>query len=58
MAKFKFVIGSTVSIGGGNESGKVIGRAEYDYAENSYLVRYIAGDGRCVESWWTESSLS
>jgi hypothetical protein len=39
------------------EVGTVIGRAEYTHSERAYLVRYKAGDGRQVESWWGESAL-
>jgi hypothetical protein len=47
----------TVTIVVSGETGEVIGRAEYVYAEPSYLVRYKDADGRAVESWWTESAL-
>ena len=46
-----------VKIFASGETGEVIGRSEYTYAENSYLVRYKSGDGRAVENWWTESAL-
>jgi hypothetical protein len=39
------------------EAGIVVGRLEYAYAENSYLVRYRGGDGRQVENFITESAL-
>lgn len=39
------------------ETGEVIARAEYTYTEPHYLIRYKAGDGRQVESWWGESAL-
>jgi hypothetical protein len=58
MNSWKFELGQDVRIAGGAERGEVIGRAQYTYAENGYLIRYIAGDGRAVESWWTESALS
>lgn len=40
------------------EQGQVIGRAEYTTTEPHYLVRYRAGDGRQVETWWSESALA
>ena len=40
MSSFKFNIGQQVSITVSNETGEVIGRAEYATAENTYLVRY------------------
>lgn len=55
---FKFNLGDRVAIDESGEQGAVIGRAEYSYAEEGYLVRYKAGDGRAVEGWWTESALS
>lgn len=55
---WKFELKQSVIIAASGEVGQVIGRAEYSYAERSYLVRYKAGDGRAVESWWTESALS
>lgn len=55
---FKIEMSARVKLVESDETGKVIGRAEYDFAENSYLVRYKAGDGRQVESWITESALS
>jgi hypothetical protein len=58
MNQFSFDLGATVTIVNGSENGEVIGRAEYNTAENNYLVRYVAGDGRAVEAWWGESALS
>lgn len=57
MNPWKFELGATVRIGGGTERGTVIGRAEYVHSEKSYFIRYVAGDGCCVEQWWTESAL-
>ncbi len=54
---FKFNLSDSVKIAASGESGEVIGRAEYSNAENGYLVRYKAGDGRATESWWGESAL-
>lgn len=58
MGSFKFNLGDKVRIHSGTEVGEVIGRAEYTYAESSYLLRYISGDGRAIEEWWTASALS
>jgi len=57
MANFKFNIGDTVSLIESEETGTITGRAEYGKDENSYYVRYCAGDGRQVHVWWPESSL-
>jgi hypothetical protein len=58
MLTFKFALGQSVAISASGESGQIVGRAEYEHAENSYYVRYKAADGRAVEAWWTESALS
>lgn len=55
--KFQFEMNTTVEIIISGERGQVICRAEYMTAENVYLLRYRAGDGRAVESWWNESAL-
>lgn len=56
---FAFEMGEVVLIGGaeGTELGEVIARAEYARAEDGYLIRYSAGDGRCTEQWWGVSAL-
>jgi hypothetical protein len=58
MRHFKFELGQIVRVAGGNETGKIIGRGEYDTAQNTYYVRYVAGDGRAVETWWGEDALT
>jgi hypothetical protein len=55
---FRFGLGQTVEIIASGERGEVIGRAEYSTCESGCLVRYKAGDGRAVESWWTQSALT
>jgi hypothetical protein len=57
MSPFKFNIGDKVTLLCSNESGIVIGRAEYSNTECSYLIRYRAADARAVEQWWSESAL-
>lgn len=54
---FNFKLGERVVISESNETGEVIGRAHYVYAEPSYLIRYKAGNGQAVETWWTETAL-
>lgn len=39
------------------ETGTVIGRADFVSAQNSYLIRYRAADGRQVEDWWGEDAI-
>lgn len=55
-SEFAFSIGDRPTLNESGESGTVIGRAEMAYGENLYLLRYEAGDGRCVENWWGESA--
>lgn len=55
---FKFELNQEVKIFRSEEHGVVIGRAEYANGLNNYLVRYVAADGRAVESWWQEDALS
>lgn len=57
MSKFAFDLGAKVALKSG-ETGEVVARAKYLYSKHHYLVRYTAGDGRMVESWWGESALS
>lgn len=54
---FKHNIDDTLKLVASDEFGKVIGRAEYKNDENSYLIRYKAGDGRQVQAWWNESAV-
>jgi hypothetical protein len=54
---FKFSLGDKVAIEVSGEQGIVIGRAEYLSADNTYLVRYSAADGRAVEQWWNQDAL-
>jgi hypothetical protein len=57
-AKFAFDLNASVRLALTKEVGQVIGRAEYASGnENSYLVRYEAGDHRQTEVWWNESAL-
>lgn len=58
MNSFKFEMGARAKLSESDETGTVIGRAEYDQTENNYLLRYRAGDGRQIESWWGESALT
>ncbi len=57
MSEFKFKLGAIVRLTHSPETGEVIGRSEYTTAENGYLVRYRAGDGRQTECWWGESAV-
>ena len=54
----KYQLNQKVSVVCSGETGIVIGRAEYATAEPGYLIRYKCGDGRAIESWWTETALA
>lgn len=56
--KFKHELGDTVTNKTSNESGEVVGRAEYTNCESSYYVRHKAADGRAVKAWWDESDIA
>lgn len=58
MDKFKFALGASVKLRCSEETGTVIGRAEYTNREPAYWVLYKAGDGRQVENWWDESAIA
>lgn len=55
--EFQYFMYQEVRLVASEERGKIIGRAEFAASENTYLVRYKAGDGRQVESWWGESAI-
>ena len=57
MTKFKFSLEDKVKLTHSDEHGDVIGRSEYINSEPTYLIRYVAGDGRQIESWWAEDAL-
>lgn len=52
-----FQIGQSVRIAVSGEVGLIIGIAEYAESAPDALVRYCAGDGRAVETWWKFSAL-
>lgn len=55
---FDFKLTQKVKLTLSGEQGEVIGRAHYTNANPSYLVRYVAADGRQVEDWQAEDSLT
>lgn len=55
--EMRFKMQDRVTLKESSETGSIVGRAEYEASENSYLVRYKAGDGRQVEAWWNESAI-
>lgn len=58
MSEFKFSLGQQARITVSGETGEVTGRSEYTTLENTYYLRYKSADGRAVQAWWDESSLS
>lgn len=57
MGSFKFNLGDRVALVESDETGVVIGRAEYLHDQSTYFIRYCAADGRQVECWWSENAL-
>ena len=56
--KFEFALEDEVELVCSREAGVVIGYAMHLNAiEPSYRVRYVANDGRLVESWWDQGAL-
>lgn len=55
--KFTYDLNQKVEISASGEHGIVIARAEYATANDSYLLRYRAADGRATEAWWGEDAL-
>lgn len=55
---FAFSLKQRVILVESSEKGTVIGRGEFSHSENTYLVRYRAGDGRQIDEWWGESALN
>lgn len=57
MGNFVFNLDQPVALVMSGEKGRVIGRAEYVDMINQYRVRYLAGDGRQVEDWFSEEAI-
>jgi hypothetical protein len=56
--KFKFELGAKVKVSISGEAGVIIARAEYERADDTYLVLYKQhGTGSAVEKWWDVSTL-
>ncbi len=54
---FVFELKQIVRLVESEETGTVVGRAEYTDSPPTYLVRYRAADGRQVEEWWRTGAL-
>ncbi len=54
---FKFALTQPVSIKASGESGTVIARVEYSYADPMYEIRFVNKDGKAEEAWWKEEAL-
>lgn len=57
MDVFKFKVGERVRLVMSQETGEIVGRAEYSNGPAQYRVRYLAADGRQVEDWWTDDAI-
>ena len=57
MKQWEFELGQNVGLVQSVEQGKVIARAESLNHVDQYQVRYVAGDGRLIESWWDVDAL-
>jgi hypothetical protein len=57
MNEFRFDFGQRVCLTLTGESGIVVGKCHYMNNECQYAIRYVAADGRQVESWLQESAL-
>lgn len=55
---FKFELGDHVQITGSPENGTVIARSDSSEMVDQYEVRYLAGDGRMIETWWSGTALN
>lgn len=53
----KFEIKQIVQLVESGETGTIIAAAQYLNAEDQFLIRYRAGDGRQVEQWWVASAM-
>lgn len=54
---FKFKLNDSISLKYSDETGVVIGRAQYLNDEDKYFVIYKAADGRQTTEWWDESHI-
>lgn len=54
--KFSYPLGANVEVSD-FERGVIIGRAQYTNSNPIYLIRYMTGDGRKVEQWWSEDAI-
>jgi hypothetical protein len=53
----KFELKQKAKLIDSGECGVIIGHARYTNAEDSYLLRYKAADGKQTERWWAEDAL-
>lgn len=54
---FNFKLEQSVIIKTSGEDAVVIARMHSIDTQPQYQLRYMAADGRAVESWWAESAL-
>lgn len=56
--KFAFKMGATIVIYLNGTKGEIVGRAQYESAQDDYLVKYLNGNGDLCKTWFTESDIS
>ena len=56
--KFAFKMGATIVLYLNSTKGEIIGRAQYESAQDDYLVKYLNGNGDFCKTWVTESDIS
>ncbi|MBA8888903.1 hypothetical protein FHW12_003139 [Dokdonella fugitiva] len=55
---FLYAIGQSVTRSDSSQaSGKVIGRAEYNYCDNRYQVVRMDDRGNTIQEWWDEGDI-
>lgn len=54
---FEFEIGEEVQIVISGETGRIIGRVEYEHGINEFLVFYKDGTRCAVTKWWSAEKL-
>ena len=56
--EFKYSIGDRVKMVESEESGAIVGRAEYAHTDSkSYHVRYADANGVQSKQWWEEQDI-
>lgn len=54
---FNYKLDEKVTIIDSKAPAKVVGRAHYTYADPSYYLRYLDGNGTMIEGWVSEDAI-